>query len=967
MKHTLVISVAAVLIGGVPLEGMAQQRAVATTLTESGVDRHVAERLLARPVTITLDRSTVQQAITAIGRSAGVHVQYHASELNAFTARVTLRANRMPFGDALAHVLAGTSLQAVVVTERIVNIQPAARSSIADGAVTGVVTEGRTKQPMRGVLVTLDDAVKQVTADDGRFRFVGLGAGSHRVAVRMLGFARQSRTVEVGEGSVTVSFVLDASMTALDQVVVTGTVIPTEQRAVPNAMTVITAKQIEERGITQIQQLFRGEVPGLFAQRPTSESFVDEVVMFSRGATALDYTSAGVSGIGNTNPIKTYVDGIELANPKYLSQIDPKSIERIEILTGPQASTIYGSNAINGVMQIFTKRGTTARPQLTVSLLSGWMQNNFSSAYTPQHDVNARLSGIEGRFSYSVGGSWNYIGRWTPARQTTRTGADGGGRLSLAPSIGVVTADVTYHHAAQQNQQRGNIGQTNAGYRDTGWYRPVNGSGLSKPLTHIFDEQMLGLALSMSPASWWSHELNIGQDVLDVDNRSVGRGYQSVSDTALQFNQTHTNRRSLRYTTTAQLPLSSVARWTVTVGGDAWQRLTTGLTVVPQTLTGTLAGATFVSRQPEHNTGGFLQTQLGVADRLFITYGLRTEWNPNFGAAAEPNYARRYGVAYAQDAGALTMKLRAAYGRATRPPAGTQKLAVLADSRFDPTDVYGLYDTRIANAALGPEYQQGVEGGVELYLGQRASLVVTRHNQTVDALITSVPGADSVRSLQPNPVFFGGSLSSADCLAQRWGGELCSSQDATGYMYALVGQNINVGSIRNQGWALEGNINTGPFTTRGTYSWTKSRVIGTTPAYRSRLPARDYPQYQPGATFQYLPEHTWSVGITYASARTTVAANVSGAGQIMRAQTDFYLRNLSADIRLPLHRFNVSDRGYMGRNNGYALGDVTAMHRLFGATDATLRVQNVANNYTNDTANGVTVGRQMTAGVRVRW
>src|SRR5687767_9998868 len=122
---------------------------------------------------------------------------------------------------------------------------------------------------------------------------------------------------------------LDVSANALEQVVVTGTVVATELKAVPSAITVVTAKQIEERGITRIDQLFRGDVPGLFAQNLGGAALLDEVSMYSRGASALSTSSAGVSGYtGNSNTIKTYIDGVELANSNYLSQIDPRSIER---------------------------------------------------------------------------------------------------------------------------------------------------------------------------------------------------------------------------------------------------------------------------------------------------------------------------------------------------------------------------------------------------------------------------------------------------------------------------------------------------------------------------------------------------------------------------------------------------------------------------------------------------------------
>jgi outer membrane receptor protein involved in Fe transport len=59
--------------------------------------------------------------------------------------------------------------------------------------------------------------------------------------------------------------------------------------------------------------------------------------------------------------------------------------------------------------------------------------------------------------------------------------------------------------------------------------------------------------------------------------------------------------------------------------------------------------------------------------------------------------------------------------------------------------------------------------------------------------------------------------------------------DADGRCFRYQSQYLNIGAIRNQGWELQGSVNTGPLTTRGTYSWSKSRIIGIIPKYRTLL------------------------------------------------------------------------------------------------------------------------------------
>jgi outer membrane receptor protein involved in Fe transport len=908
-----------------------------------------------RIVNVQLTRVPLAAALRTITRQAGLEPSY-LDDVLLPDVRVTMHVQQLPVTDALAIALRGTGLIAQVSASGNVLIARASTDGArTSGGITGTVTDVRTHRPLRGAKISVGANVLAETDANGRYRVTEIAAGTHPVAVRLIGYAKDSRAIVVQDAAVVrLDIALEPAAAALDQVVVTGTVVATELKTVPNAITVITARQIEERGITRIDQLFRGDVPGLFAQNQGSGSPLDQVVMFSRGATAFP---GGISAGTNagTNAIKTYVDGIELANPSYLSQIDPRSIERIEILTGPQASTVYGSNALNGVMQIFTKRGSATRPQITAVLLSGMVENNFSRVRTPQHDYSAQLAGVEGRLSYNAGGSWNYVGPWTPAKQTTVTSGYGGVRLDLSSPRGPVTADFTFRRSHTKNVQRGNVNQTITGYQESGWHRVSNSAGLAAPAAHAFDGQTLGLSVGYVPFHWWSNEIRIGRDDSDTENRTTAQGHASGSDTVLFLSQTYDERRSLGYTTTARLSLTSLINASVTLGGDSWRSAFKHMQLLPLTLTGNLTdfrNSPYILQFPAKNRGGFLQAQVGVKDIVFMTYGLRAEWNPNFGKDAQPNYAPRYGVAYVPVMGTFTAKLRASYGRSTRPPPQDIKntnSALYSYGSFFTCCVepeYGNFDTQRGNPELGPERQQGGEGGVELYFGERASLVVTRYNQTVDGLLLS-PKVDSVRSLSPNPT------SSYDVL------------DADGYGYIYQYQYLNVGSIRNQGWELQGSANAGPITTRATYSWTKSRTIGITPKYRAVL--ANQTQYQPGAMFSFLPEHTWALGVTYARTRTTVAVNVTGIGQLGNSRDEFFNRHISGGIRLLVNRLNASNGPYFNFNNGYALADFTAAHRFARAVEGVLQVQNLTNRYENDSDAGyATIGRQMKVGLRIR-
>jgi outer membrane cobalamin receptor len=931
-----------------------------------------AEALLRRPVTLDLRGVSVRRAVDAAAVRANVSVQYRTRLLEAYRGPVTLRVREIPLGVVLQQLLSGTSLRIVPDgATQLMIVEKTEMARALDGVITGSVFDASSKRPLRGATVFLDDATQGVrTAEDGSFHVTGLAAGSHRVRVRLMGYTGQSRVAEVSDGdAVAVRFELMQSANTLDQVIVTGTVVPTERKAIPNAMTVITAKQIEERGITRIDQLFRGDVPGMFSLNRGSGSFFDGVTMFSRGATAL---GAGAGTSLGTNAIKTYVDGVEVSDPQYFSQINPKSIERIEILTGPQASTVYGSNALNGVMQIFTKRGTSSAPQLTLNVLSGWIENEYSGARAPQHDHAAQVTGAEGRTSYSAGASWAYEGPWTPAQKSVRTGVFGGARIALPTSVGNVTTDVTYRRAYTRTRSAAESRQVATEGQQSGLYAVYEGSstgGHTSPSLYTLTGETAGITMTYAPLAWWSHELGLGRDVTDIEVRSTARGYQAPHDTALRLSLDRTEKRSLRYTTTARLPLTHLAQMTVTVGADATQRLAMGSQLFGYGLTGTVSNnaSVDVTRQPGHNSGSFVQAQIGLFDQLFVTYGLRAEWNPDFGAEAQPNYAPRYGIAYTKNVGTVTAKLRASYGKSTRPPLVGMKLA----TRVDPNDflvsIYGQFNDQLANSDLGPEHQSGGEGGLELYFGTRASLVITRYNQTVSNLIARVPGIDSVRSLAPDPTFFGMTCTEVRSFGfTGW----CANQDADGYAYAWVTQHRNVAGIRNQGWELQGQTSAGPLTIGGTYSWTKSRSLCVTPEFQNNFASliQYAPQYRRGATFELLPEHSWAFSVTYAQSRTRVGLTVTGSGQARMGDDALSARHLAGDIRLLQDRWIVIDGpGVILLSPGYAMADVTAAQRFLPWVEGILEVRNLTAKYRNDmTPYNASIGRQGKVGAKIR-
>jgi vitamin B12 transporter len=129
---------------------------------------------------------------------------------------------------------------------------------------------------------------------------------------------------------------------ALNPVVVTATRIPTPVGAVPVAVTVLSGAALEARGIRTVADALR-TVPG--ASVLTTDAYGSVTSLFMRG--------------GQSNYVKVLIDGVPQNAPGGFydfANLTTDNVERIEAVRGP-ASVLYGSDAVTGVVQVFTREG----------------------------------------------------------------------------------------------------------------------------------------------------------------------------------------------------------------------------------------------------------------------------------------------------------------------------------------------------------------------------------------------------------------------------------------------------------------------------------------------------------------------------------------------------------------------------------------------------------------------------------
>jgi vitamin B12 transporter len=191
-------------------------------------------------------------------------------------------------------------------------------------------------------------------------------------------------------------------------------------QAAPTATaTVITAADLRARGITHVVDALR-EVPGAAVLQ--NGSFGANTSLFLRGGDS-KYTQVLVDGV----PVNQAGGSFNWAN------LTVDNVERIEILRGP-ASVLYGSDAVSGVVQIFTRRGA-GRTRASLAGRGG----SYGSG---EGEVSA--SGGAGGFGWSAGAahyasrgildSADFDNRYrnSSASGTLRYASDGAGDLTVA-------------------------------------------------------------------------------------------------------------------------------------------------------------------------------------------------------------------------------------------------------------------------------------------------------------------------------------------------------------------------------------------------------------------------------------------------------------------------------------------------------------------------------------------------------
>ena len=386
------------------------------------------------------------------------------------------------------------------------------------GRVTGVVTGAETMRPLDGAQVELvGTGLGALTNQQGRFLILNVPAGTYTAAVTMIGYATTEREVTVSPGGTAeVDFGLEGTALALDEIIVTGVAAEVRAREVGNSLDAVTSRDIENIPLRNSEDILSGRAPGVTVMTNSGQPGAGGTIKIR-----------GVNTVSQDAQPLIYVDGVRIFNEPIsggwdartgispLQDIAADDIERIEVIKGAAATTLYGTEASSGVIQIFTKQGVSGDARWTAEVGLGLAQMGefgpddsqlFAKCSRTFEGMDLNDTNDNGRIDDRV--------TWTdPTCPARGTWFDDGMQQNYNLSVRGGVGDLTYFVSGNFSDNEStlpNAGSKDGGFRANFGFSPAEDLGLR-----------LSTAYTKRDVNWVNDGNNADGFLLNV-----GRGYR---------------------------------------------------------------------------------------------------------------------------------------------------------------------------------------------------------------------------------------------------------------------------------------------------------------------------------------------------------------------------------------------------------------------------------------------------------
>ncbi|MBI4540890.1 MAG: SusC/RagA family TonB-linked outer membrane protein [Gemmatimonadetes bacterium] len=563
--------------------------------------------------------------------------------------------------------------------------------------VAGIVVDDRSGQAVAGAQVVVAGAEQGTITDSrGRFRIQGVRGTEVMLQVVMIGYRTLEQAVRVGDASVRLA-ITEAAI-ELNEIVVTGTAGAVQKRAIGNTVARIDAtRTMEVAPVITVSDLVNARTPGVLV-RPASGTAGAGSRLKIRGTGSLTL---------DTQPL-IYVDGVRLDNAiatgpatqggqitSRLNDINPDDIESIEIIKGPAAATLYGTEASSGVIQIITKKGRSEQLDIGVTMRQGgtWFMNpedRFATTYYRGPETNNELRSVRiveaenarGTPIFRTGWQQGYGVNLSGGAEKFRIYASGdfdrdegverpnvarrySGRINLtalphssleiATSLGltIVRTDLVREESPTQSvtgaTKRANPRQLALNPASRGFFAvPPEAIWEAFKLTQDIDRFTASLNVIHRPRSWLTHRLTLGGDFVGENNQvltpylrpEVARFFNPQAATGSKnVNRRDITNTTVDYSATATVPVSSALTSRTSVGWQYYRKFNQFFTAsgsqfpAPGVKTVTSAAIRLGGDDFVENStvGSYVQEEVSFNNRLFLTGAVRADDNSAFG------------------------------------------------------------------------------------------------------------------------------------------------------------------------------------------------------------------------------------------------------------------------------------------------------------------------------------------------
>ena len=670
------------------------------------------------------------------------------------------------------------------------------------GTVSGRVTDASVGRGLPDVAVLVTGSrLGTLTGPNGDYTISGVPVGARTLTIRRIGYQPTTETVTVVPGATaTADVALHVSAVNLSEVVVTGTGTATEKRKVGTNIATIDSSLISRAQATTVDQAMQGKIPGAQITQNSGSPGGGGISVRLRGVNSFISGSDPlyiVDGVIVDNESGQLADLGGRSNPQNrLADLNPDDIEHIEIIRGAAAAALYGSRANNGVVQIFTKRGTSGKPRFTSTTRWGTSQLRQQQPFNfypfdvnglpitrfnyqddifhraPSWEQDVTVEGGNDQTRYFMSGNFANEDGIMRSTSSRRTGARVNLQQQLTPTL---VANVTSNYINTNNEIQAFGEQNDYGIMGSLFFaptnvdfRPINGVYPLPPalgtnpllaIDRIRNPQSIERFIGSTKLTWTPLSNLLFDYTIGLDNVGFTQNQFVPRNAVLGTAPLATGRAQSVVENNRIVNQDALSSYTWRPMGSFDMRTTAGLNYTSQRVRITSAtanglapvgdlvsaGSIFSAAQTDvqlRTLGFYGQHELAFRDRLFLNAAVRWDASSTFAPSerwqAFPKFSASY-VAIDNRPGALNnLRLRSALGWAGSQPGILNAYSQFVS--FTQLPFAGrpgfVNDVTFGNPNLKNERAREWELGADVgFLGGRVSTEATYYNRLVSDLL----------------------------------------------------------------------------------------------------------------------------------------------------------------------------------------------------------------------------------------